>query len=330
MSGNFNPTRHRDINAQAAAWCVRLHSEAASEADFIAFEQWLNAPGARDAYDAAELTWTDVDAGRAPIIAAMNAQDSASAERGKARVSTSRRVWLFGGLAAACAVMLAVVIIPKQPVWNGYATKIGETRTIALADGSSIRLNTNSSVRVALGARDRRVEMGEGEVSFDIAHDAKRPFIVDISGRRVEVLGTEFNIRDHADTLTLTVRRGAVSFKWPSAEESAPVQVAAGDQLVQRVGYAPILRTIDPAAAFSWQTGILIYTDAPLDEIISDLNRYFVRPISVQGPAIAQLRFSGALALGGEEQVVGTLEKYLPVQAEFGNKAIVLHAKPAP
>ena len=313
------------LRAQAAVWCVRLNAEDATEADFQAFERWLGLPGARAAYDSVEALWGDLDRDKATILAVMNAQDNAGAERRHpARFGVSRRVWLGGGLAAAAVAALAVFIARQQPEWTTYTAPIGETRTFALADGTAIQLNTNSSLRVVFTEHSRRAAMAEGEISFDVAHDDRRPFVIEMGSREVEVLGTEFNIQNYGGRFELTVRRGLVAV---SASDMQTIKVPAGQQLVHGAGFAPTLRAVDPALAFSWQSGLRHYADATLAEIVADLNRYFVRPISLENGAGAQLRFSGTLALGGEDQVVSTLEKYFPVRAVRSDNSIVLQAK---
>ncbi|MFD2427832.1 FecR family protein [Sphingobium scionense] len=94
-----------------------------------------------------------------------------------------------------------------------YRTALGETRTVQLADGSRIHLNTNSSVEVALRDDIRQITLLKGEAQFDVAHDKKRPFIVNADGTLVRAVGTMFNVRLRADVTELTVIEGIVAVR---------------------------------------------------------------------------------------------------------------------
>src|SRR5262249_17779964 len=103
----------------------------------------------------------------------------------------SRRVWISTAVAAAVAVV-AFLHFARAPEFQTYTTKVGEHRDVALADGSSIHMNTDTVLSVALSRGTRDVRLGKGEAEFEVAPDAARPFIVDLGTRRVVVVGTAF------------------------------------------------------------------------------------------------------------------------------------------
>jgi transmembrane sensor len=57
-----------------------------------------------------------------------------------------------------------------------FQTKVGEQRSVLLADGSRVTLNTASRIEVRLQADQRVVQLLQGEALFEVAHDAQRPF----------------------------------------------------------------------------------------------------------------------------------------------------------
>src|SRR3546814_9906377 len=86
-----------------------------------------------------------------------------------------------------------------------YDTPVGGQRLIALADGSQIELNTKTVVRTAVSKTLRRVWLDNGEVFFEIAHDAAHPFVIFAGPKRITVLGTKFSVSPDGDKVSVSM-----------------------------------------------------------------------------------------------------------------------------
>src|SRR3546814_16085472 len=71
----------------------------------------------------------------------------------------------------------------------------GERRTVRLADGTAITLNTDSAVRVGYVADRRLVRLLRGQALFEVAKDPHRPFVVQAGAKQITALGTIFEVR---------------------------------------------------------------------------------------------------------------------------------------
>lgn len=319
-------TDSRDpIQEAAADWFARLQGEPALE-DWTAFQTWLEAdPRHAAAYEAVEAVWVDLDE--------LPADDQKATLLGAeviplgSRAKPARRGLLMGLGAAAAAAIVAVALTPRMtaPSYADYATKVGETREIALADGSRLTLGGATALRVRLGHRQRDVTLVDGEASFDVAHLENRPFVVSVGARQVRVLGTEFNILSHAGHLAVSVRRGVVAV---SGGQEGMVKLARGQQLLELPGESALVREVVPDAAFAWKSGKLIYDRAPLSEVVGDLNRYVARPIRVD-PSAASVTVSGVLLIDEEAAMIRRLEMFAPIVAETVEGEVILKAKGA-
>lgn len=105
----------------------------------------------------------------------------------------------------------------SRPV--AFETGIGEQRLVTLDDGTRMQLDTNSHVEVRLGQNARRVEMTDGRAFFDVAHDAKRPFDVDVDGTIVTAVGTRFSVRRDGDRVWVVLSEGRVRIAAPDGAE---------------------------------------------------------------------------------------------------------------
>jgi transmembrane sensor len=234
------------------------------------------------------------------------------------------------GAAIAAGLVVAVGVGLQSPgvAAQTYVAPAGQTRDIALVDGTHIRLNAASKITVRFERDARRVEMADAEAVFDVTHDARRPFLIGVGDRQVRVVGTEFNLRNRQGMVDLTVRRGTVEVRPADALESAPTRVTVGQELIHTIGQAAqVLKVSDPDATFAWTNGQLIYRDQPLSDVAADLSRRFGTPVRTADAQTAALRFSGVLVTDNEADVLRRLTAYAPVRVERTSTEIILHRR---
>ena len=85
---------------------------------------------------------------------------------------------------------------PRGATTEDYATAVGETREVKLADGSIITLNTGTRVGVTYSPGAREVWLEYGEATFTVAPQPERPFNVSAGRRQFQAVGTRFNLRE--------------------------------------------------------------------------------------------------------------------------------------
>lgn len=306
----------QSIDARAREWFVRLDTDDASEADWLAFQDWLEADDRhRQAYDRVELLWITLDDAPTSRIPAND------------YFARRRPAWLAPVIGLAATVVVAIgagsLFIPA-----GVETYQADTapRTLELADGSTIHLNRHSLMSVRLRKGRREVTLKDGEAAFDVAHDASRPFVITASGRTVEVLGTAFNVVNHDGRFSVGVSRGLVSVT-PAGGRPA-LRLGVGQRVEQHGEGLAVTSRIDPAAAASWREGVLVYRDAPLAEVGEDLSRYLNRPVTTAASA-QNLLFSGVLNVADEKLVLQQLQELAPVRVDRTTSGVEIAARDA-
>ena len=320
-------TRNEEAMAQAGAWLARLQRAEVGEADGLEFDAWLAAsPANGEAYGAALAAWQAFDADPDAVLDEL----AAEARRVARRPAPSRR-WLVGGGMAIAAGLAAVAVLPSiqgAPDIQTYATAKGQHQRVALADGSVVDLNAETRMTVRFARGERRVELGEGQAIFDIAHDAARPFTVEASGRAVRVLGTQFDVRNRGGDVTVTVARGRVEVRpVASSKTGQAFDLRPGQRLaIARSGVAR-LSGVDPQEAMSWRAGRLVYRDAPLAEVVADLNRQFIQQIEVTDPTLARMPVTGVIVMDDHASVAKHLSLMLPVRSVPSERGLRLLRK---
>lgn len=295
------------IRQEAIEWAL-----ATQEADFAGWDglaRWLEAnPRHNDAYDhavAAGNAIVELTALAARLPRAANDEDHVPQR------SRVRRPWVYGALAASVLAIIAVPAWQMRPQPYSVATAIGETDSVALADGSRILLN--GGTRITLDRRDIRfARLDHGEALFEVRHDASDPFVVESGDVRLVDAGTAFNVVEDGASLDVAVSEGVVIVN-PDEEN---VRLPAGRRArVERKGDRITVSDIAPAQVGGWRTGELSFADAPLAHVAAALERSLGARIAV-APSLAARPFSGVIQIRGRDAAaIGAIAPVLGTRA---------------
>ncbi|MEL7045631.1 MAG: FecR domain-containing protein [Pseudomonadota bacterium] len=198
--------------------------------------------------------------------------------------------WFLGTPGTVPQVPAASAEIPEM---RRYATR-SSGRKVALADGSTIWLDWNTRVEVALSSSLRQVTLEQGRALFAVSKDADRPFIVRAGGLRTRVTGTEFVVqRPRNGPVAVSVMEGSVDV---SSDDNRISLVAS--EAVELTGgalaKAPIASSEELIA---WRDGRLVLRDVPLAEAFRELEPYTAYRIDVTQIAGLGARVSGTYFL---------------------------------
>lgn len=300
---------------EAAAWHGRLGQPRVTTQTIEDFFAWREMPGNADAYRRVELAWKQAGAAAAsPGIQA--ALDSAMAS-GPARRSAGRRWTPLGPAAGVLAAgVLAAALIYGGWTWSAargtYETGVGEQQLVQLADGSSVRLDTDSRVRVRFSDGRRLIELERGQAMFTVARDQNRPFVVQAGEAAVTALGTVFDVRRDGADVRVVLLSGVVEVE--GGDVGTPTRMLAGQE-TRVTPRGALSRTVDVAAAASWTEGRLTFVDAPLGEAVAEVNRYLSRPVTLGADVDAGVAVNGVFRAGDREAFVAAASGALGLHA---------------
>jgi transmembrane sensor len=303
------------IPQQARDWALRTGDP--EFADWEGFTAWLEAdPANAAAYDAVQFALGQADAALAllpepaPVVPAAN--DNPAGVGWK----TAWRGWLGGAIAAALVLALTTMLWPGVPDGTQYQTAPGETRLIALADGSTVELAGGS--RIALTG-ERGARLDAGQALFTIRHDDAHPFILMVGKEQLVDAGTVFDVRLAGETLDLAVSEGAVIVN----PDRQALRIDAGMRAVREGGRYRVA-PIDPGAVGEWSRGRISFENANLAEIAAELSRATgIRFTS--GDSVTRL--SGSIALDTVRSDPRVLEALLGVRVRTEGESWVLSAE---
>jgi transmembrane sensor len=307
------------IMDEAAAWHV---AQSRDDCDWDAFAHWLGAdPEHRHAYD--EMALLD-DAVARHSAALRELLPSAVPAETAPPPSRVRPLWVGGSLAAALALTVGVwTLVPQAEQATDYRTGVGQTRTIALADGSSVLLASASHLRVAGTGQDRMTI--EGGAYFNIRHDPGRSLTIRAGDQQISDVGTRFDVFVQNNRARIAVADGRIAISSPQLGER--VELAQGKQLVVDGArdFAEV-STIQTRDVGAWRGGRLVYNNVPLSLVASEISRYANRPVTM-APDVASRRFSGVLVIGDGSALVDELAQIMDLQILHKGGTVWLSAR---
>ena len=208
----------------------------------------------------------------------------------------------------------AIAIVKENPR--------GQKSKIQLPDGTVVWLNAESKLRYPEIFEDpvRKVYL-EGEAFFDVKHNPARPFVIDLNGGRIKVLGTSFNVRVYPgdQEIETTVLTGKVAFQ---SADAATSDILPGEQVVyQKSNKVLIRQPIDAGEVIAWTKGELIFKDESLKEVSKELERWFNVKINVRNKKVLKCRITANFNNKSLEEILKNIKVILPIDYELkGNK----------
>lgn len=299
------------IRREASAWLARLNSGDSSTDDSAGFEAWLAMdPRHAEAFHRAERLWHEL-AGLSEW-----ARPQLSQAQTVFRRARFKRRWPPLGLAAAA--LLAGVLIANPLIWQWltaerFTTGKGQRETVTLSDGSSIELNTDTSIRVSYSAQARRVWLERGEAWFSVAHNNLTRFEVRAGAGRIEDVGTQFNVRRDPTKVEVAVLEGEVAVQVATNPEA--LHLTAGQQTdFDPQGHTAPVRPCDPTTIAAWRGGVLVLKNLTLADVARELERYHPVSIEIADDALRQLSVSGRFPADDLQLALNTIATALPVR----------------
>ncbi|WP_321393910.1 FecR family protein [Emcibacter sp.] len=326
--------KRENINDAAAHWALKSGFEELSEADQIAFEEWLAQSMEHvQAFEQACQVMGDLRALK-DMPEAMLIQDTADHKITFGWFSHIRN-WIGDhakplsiGSAVAAALLLYIMV---QFAWfnpgRTYNTEVAEIREILLDDGSHITLGAKSEINVDYSTKKRSVTLVKGRAFFAVEKDPDRPFYVMAAKSIVKVVGTKFDVHLGKQRKQISVLEGLVSVTPNNGLARHETQdIAAGELLT--VSDNLVKKTKPAQEPGEWRAGQFIYEAAPLGEIISDANRYYRGQIILDGAGLEDLKVTTSFSVKQIDQMVETLTHILPLEAEYNSDGrVVLRTK---
>lgn len=318
------PEKDDRLRAAARSWIIRVAEEPGAEPACAAWR--AEQPAHEHAWQEASTIWR-----QAAMLGALDRPDWRAEIDGLTQPAWRR----YAPWAMAASVVLAVgatFYMHNLPDFETQ-TRTAEIRKMSLSDGSRVTLAAASGMAVSYHDSGRRVVLDHGQAFFEVAHDRARPFTVVAGNAEIRVTGTKFDVRRVGDDIQVVVLEGRVEVRkrslLPSLMAGTPDRVlTAGFRSELAPGasrFSEEAQTQVPAG--EWRTGRLYYSEAPLSDIIADVQRYSTTPIRIDDPAVARLKVTTSFRANRLQAFLDDLQESLPIRQRRTANGIIIESR---
>ena len=207
----------------------------------------------------------------------------------------------------------------------------GERIQIMFQDGTRVYINSDSKLKYPKKfALNTREVFLEGEAYFVVAKNKNRPFIVNLNGPAIQVVGTSFNVQDYPENKDIVVclDEGSINLTLPT-EKKYPVR--PGERLIynKESNECTISRMEDMHRLSMWKQNVIVFKDTPLPEVIKVLNRWYDVDFKIEDERALTYVYTLTSDNTLLEKVLMDLEKIAPVKFDYNEdkKEVIVKMK---
>lgn len=329
----------RSIDETASDWTARIDRGPLTAEEEVALEAWLQGdPRSRGALLRAQAVSLKSESAQAlgRQFDPNNFSDPKPIE--KVRLSRRRTLIWTGAATAGAAIVALGMSVPAAG--TTISTGRGELRLVPLRDGSTVMLNTDTSIRIRYGKRERVVTLLRGEAYFSVAREDADPLVVEVDGRRMMTATATFNLRKlEGRPVDLLVRQGLVRLAAPSWGDRPMVAITSNMQVLLaepnlfRPSAPERPLPVSPDAAtrgLAWLEGKIAFEGETLQAAADDFARYSNTRIVIQDTGLAREPITGLFAANDPVGFSRAAASVLNARLERKGDTVFLSRSPVP
>ena len=210
--------------------------------------------------------------------------------------------------------------------YNTIDVPYGQRSRVTLYDGTKVWLNSGTKLKYPVAfSRDTRDVFIEGEAYFEVAKDIEHPFVVSAGKLKIEVLGTHFNVCAYSDDneLYTTLEEGVV--KAINTTNGTYVKLYPGEQVIlnrEKNGFKRL--SVETELYTSWKENLLKFEDAPFDEVIKKMERWYDVKIKVDPAINTKERYTMTIKTESLREMLQLVSKTTKMNYEIKGSSVLI------
>jgi transmembrane sensor len=216
----------------------------------------------------------------------------------------------------------------SQP--SDYQTAFGENKAITLPDGSIVKLNANSNLKISKdwsGEQTREVWL-TGEAFFTVTKHPNKgnaKFIVHTNHLDVEVLGTEFNVAYSDSATNVTLNSGKIKLDVHGNGNSETILMKPGEQVVYSSNSQKAhKKEVHAESVSAWVNSHWILESTPLSEVAAKIKQTFGLDVVIADPQLASEQMTGVIVTNNLDEVLQGIGTIYSLKITKENNQIIL------
>ena len=202
----------------------------------------------------------------------------------------------------------------------------GARANLTLPDGSEVWLNAGSTLSYSSEFLSKRDIELQGEAYVKVVK-SNSPFRVLTPVGQVEVTGTIFNVKAHAEDnqFETTVEEGSVSLHSPLLQQSVMIKAGEHARIMNNQWQ---LTQVDPELYTSWKDGKIIFRSEQLPDVVKRLERWYNVTIELDDdPRLQKICYTGTLEMESFSEVLELLKLTDAIDFSYNDKTRIIKIK---
>lgn len=211
--------------------------------------------------------------------------------------------------------------------YNKVTVPYGGTYSLVLPDGSKLYLNSGTVLEFPsrFSGSERRVKV-KGEVYCEVARNENKPFVLEVAGMCVKVLGTVFNVKAYADEQEVytTLVSGSVCVENGRnlQRKLLPGELAT---YARETGQLVVEQT-DVYEQTAWKDGMFYFKQLPLEKILKIISRWYNLEVFYANSRVKEVVFNGKMPMySSVEDILKKFEYADEVRFDLKGKTLTVY-----
>ena len=174
------------------------------------------------------------------------------------------------------------------------STLNNDRQTVQLPDGSTVKLNSGSSIKFSdkFIGENREVKL-EGEAFFSVTKKGKS-FVITTNNARVTVLGTEFNVWTRDEKTKVIVKEGRVNVEQIKVKNENVILSKDQESVITKNSKPSPPENVNADYLLGWLNNKLVFNRTSLNEIAGELERCYNVKIKLENDDLNNLTLTGS------------------------------------
>ena len=259
-------------------------------------------------------------------------QNNENSENNLVVITLKKRLhWM--SIAASILLMMSIlgtVFYYMNNQKETYQVAFGENRNITLPDGSIVKLNANSTLKISTDWSDKntREVWLNGEAFFTVTkkpNQGNSKFIVHTTKVDVEVLGTEFNVSERDTNTNVTLNSGKIKLNVHNNDDIQTIVMSPGEQVSFSSNSLKISKKDVKAEAVSaWVSNRWVLESTSLQEIATKIENTFGFEVVITDAQLANERMTGVIMTNNLDEVLEGISTIYSLKIKREDHKIIL------
>lgn len=199
-----------------------------------------------------------------------------------------KKTYMLNGLVKYAAAVAIFIICGLQiyqiagsnaeQEMNMISVPAGQRVNLLLSDGTNVWLNSGSKMTYPASfakQKDKREIILDGEGYFEVAKNAKKPFVVQTNKYDIEVLGTKFNVEAYNDTPSFSAALMEGSIQISDKADPSGKTLLRPLEKADYINGQLVVESIQNYDVYRWKEGLLCFEHIAFNDLMKEFEKTY-------------------------------------------------------